>query len=154
MCDEFYVYVYLDPRKPGKYIFDDLIFDHEPFYVGKGKGDRFKVHLYESVIKKSKIRYYKIKKIRESGVEPIIIKLYENLKENISFNLEKLTIKKIGRKDLKLGSLINLSDGGEGESGVIFTDKHKKNISASLKISKKFQESKRSATKLKKIGDS
>lgn len=37
---DFYVYVYLDPRKSGEYIYDDLKFNYEPFYVGKGRGDR------------------------------------------------------------------------------------------------------------------
>ena len=31
------VYIYFDPRKPGNYIFDNLSFDFEPIYVGKGK---------------------------------------------------------------------------------------------------------------------
>jgi hypothetical protein len=35
----FYNYIYLDPRKPGRYTFKNLNFSllFEPFYVGKGK---------------------------------------------------------------------------------------------------------------------
>lgn len=48
----FYVYLYLDPRKPGNYSYqiDDKTyhFDYEPFYVGEGKGERMYDHLRES----------------------------------------------------------------------------------------------------------
>ena len=37
---EFYVYIWLDPRKLGKYVYGNYEFDHEPIYVGKGKGGR------------------------------------------------------------------------------------------------------------------
>lgn len=144
------MYIYLDPRKPGEYIYDDLTFDYEPFYVGKGKGNRCEIHLYECTSRKSSIRYNKIKKIRQSGLEPIIIKLYENLEEKISFNLECLTIKKIGRKDLNFGPLINLSNGGEGESGYIFTNEHKLKLSNSLKNSECFQKACKSEEKKEK----
>ena len=46
--EEFYVYIYLDPRKPGKYTYEDLCFLYEPFYIGKGKNNRIDGHLYES----------------------------------------------------------------------------------------------------------
>ncbi len=38
--NNFYVYIYLDPRKPGNFVYGDFLFKFEPFYDGKGKGDR------------------------------------------------------------------------------------------------------------------
>lgn len=35
--NNFCVYIYFDPRKPGYYGFGEISFDFEPIYVGKGK---------------------------------------------------------------------------------------------------------------------
>ena len=58
-----YIYAYLDPRKPGEFKFGNYIFEFEPFYVGKGKGDRCKRHLTEKRTNKCNIE--KILKIKE-----------------------------------------------------------------------------------------
>jgi len=154
MRKDFYVYVYLDPRKEGNFIYNKLKFNYEPFYIGKGCGKRIDFHLYESASTKSKIRFNKIKSIRKSNVEPIVYKLYENLTEEDSLRIEKETIQLIGRKDLNNGPLINLTDGGEGESGRKLTDKQKKKLSDSLKNSKVFQEASRSEENKRKTSES
>jgi len=65
-----YVYVYLDPRKSGNYVYDDLIFNAEPFYVGSGRGYRKRYHLYENDDNhKNKPKYFKIKKIKSLGTD-------------------------------------------------------------------------------------
>ena len=46
--NRFYVYAYLDPRKPGIYTYGEYTFDYEPFYIGKGTGSRLYRHLWES----------------------------------------------------------------------------------------------------------
>jgi len=122
----FYVYVYLDPRKNGEYKYKDHEFDYEPFYVGKGKNDQCLYHLTESTFNFNKGNQLKLNKIRkikkETGENPIIVKIKENLLESESFDLETELIKKIGRIDLGTGPLTNLTDGGEGLSGYIFTE--------------------------------
>lgn len=48
----FYIYIYTDPRKPGKFIYEgvDICFLFEPFYIGKGTKNRYKVHIQSSYI--------------------------------------------------------------------------------------------------------
>lgn len=123
---KFYVYIYLDPRKSGKYMYGDYCFLYEPFYVGKGKGKRIN-------ILRGRNQYFrnKINKIKDYGLEPFIIKLKENLDEHESFILESELIKLIGRRDLDKGPLINFTDGGEGVSGYKHTLITKKILSKS-----------------------
>ena len=110
----YYVYIYLNILSPGNYTYQNLHFDYEPFYVGKGKNKRYLYHL-EKV--KNKCKYKRsdkfeiIESIINSGSEPIIIK-YDNLSEDDALFLEKETIIKIGRFDLGKGPLSNRNDGG------------------------------------------
>lgn len=108
---KYYIYIFLDGNKPGKYIYDDICFDYEPFYVGKGTGDRSKLSLLD---RESPFKVNKINKIRKSGGEIITLKLYENLENIESLDIEKKLINKIGRRDLGLGTLVNQTDGGDG----------------------------------------
>jgi len=131
----YYVYVYLDPRLPGSYGYSGYEFEYEPFYVGKGRGWRFRNHLLK--VKRGKYpnlpKFHIIKQILDSGNEPIIIKYKENMSEEESFLLEEDLINKIGRNDLKTGPLRNLSNGGEGNGDRKFTEEHRKNLSISKK---------------------
>ena len=118
----FYVYVYLDPRKPGKYVYGDFQFDYEPFYVGLGHRKRYLAHAKEysehscklgNCLKKNKI----LKILKETSYEQLsklITKIKENLYLDDSKKLEIKLIKTIGRIDLKTGPLTNLTDGGDG----------------------------------------
>lgn len=103
---KFYVYIYLDPRKKGNYIYDDLDFEYEPFYVGKGCGYRYLHHLNDS---KNHYKINKIAKIIKEGYFPIILKIFENLEESESYIKESEVINKIGRYIDKSGPLTNMN---------------------------------------------
>lgn len=122
----YYVYAYLDPRKPGKFKYDNYKFDYEPFYIGKGKGNRYKIHL--GMYDNNNYKNNKIRKIINNKMIPIILKISENLSEEMSIILEKDLIKLLGRKDKDRGPLVNFTDGGEGISGYKFTNEYLRSV--------------------------
>jgi len=123
MEKRYYVYVYLDPRKIGKYVYGDYKFLHEPIYVGKGKRKRaYYVEKHNSFLKA---------KLAKIG-KPIILLLAEQLLETNAFSLEKELIALIGRHDLGKGSLCNFTNGGEGPSGASRSEETKRKISKSM----------------------
>jgi len=124
---KYYVYIYLNPLKRGEFSFGKHKFNYEPFYVGKGKDNRNLVHLY-IIDNKNKLKQRILNKIKNNNKKPIILKLYENISEYSAFRLEKYLINKIGRRDLKMGSLSNLTNGGDGVSGTIFTREKRNNM--------------------------
>lgn len=138
----YYVYVYLDPRKKGSFIYEDILFENEPFYVGKGYGLRINEHLYKSSLKRKNHKNSKIKKILEGGSNPIKIKIFEGLTEEQALKKEIEIIQKIGLKNLTNNTL-----GGEGTSGFI----HKK--STIKKIIKSHKGKKHSEETKKKISE-
>lgn len=139
----FYVYAYLDPRKKDNFVYEKYRFDYEPFYIGKGNGKRLNEHLRKSQLKENTLKNKKIKKILNEGLNPIIIKISSNLFEVDAFELEIKLIKTIGRLDLKTGPLANLTNGGDGISGLIKTKKHRSRLSSSLKGIKRSEETRK-----------
>lgn len=107
----YYVYVYLDPRKPGDYKYDEFEFNFEPFYVGKGTKSRLLRHLKET--NRNPIKIAKISKIRSEGALPIILKVIDKVSNEESLEIEKRLIKKIGRYCKGTGPLTNYTEGGE-----------------------------------------
>lgn len=124
---EFYVYVYLDTRKPGIYVYGDLVFDYEPIYVGKGKKRRYKNHMTLRNYIENHF-YHKLNKMIAEGFYPEIILVKDKLDEKQAFEIEIDMIKQIGR-NINNGTLLNLTDGGEGSSGRICSQETKIKIS-------------------------
>ncbi len=138
MIKEFFVYALLDPRKPGNYTYSfggvDVEFDHEPYYIGKGNGDRVTSHFSDCSLNKMSFKNNKINKIISEGYDKNTMKehtliVMKTLDEDECFIYEIGFISEIGRQDTKLGTLTNKTDGGDGSSGYRHTDDAKRRIS-------------------------
>ena len=92
--------------------------DRTPYYIGKGKGDRI---------------YSKQKYIKPPKDKSRIIYLKQNITEEEAFKHEIYMIDVFGRIDLGTGILHNRTDGGEGSSGCIPSEEHKRKISEANK---------------------
>jgi len=122
MLSNFYTYIYLDPRKADRFIYDSICFLYEPFYVGKGKDDRAYRHITWNAIDGNKHKKNKINKIVATGTDPYILILSNDISEADAFLFEKQYISEIGRNDLKQGPLVNMTNGGEGNSGKVVSE--------------------------------
>jgi hypothetical protein len=118
----FYVYVYKDPR-PTK--------NQQVVYVGKGMGDRMFYH-WRKAVHHNKGFGALLALLRRNSLEPIIEQVAEFADEAEAFVEEMRLIALYGRRDLKSGTLFNLTDGGEGFSGAIRTEDWCQNISTAL----------------------
>ena len=80
--EDYYVYVYIDPR------------NFEEFYFGKGRGNRKYAHLSDSSDSKKTRR---ISEIKKEGLKPIIRVIAANLTEYDALLIEKTLLWKLGR---------------------------------------------------------
>lgn len=115
---QYYVYILLDPRKPGKYKYAlpgglTIVFDYEPFYIGKGKGNRANSYLRFPKSKRSTHTLNVRRKIFTDGKIPIVIQ-GNNCIEAQAFAKEILLIQSIGKQLDRTGPLTNRTNGGSG----------------------------------------
>lgn len=158
--DSCYVYIYLDPRKFGKYYYSGLnmCFLYEPIYIGKGSSNRLKIHLKESYINKDKnlLKGRKLKKILNKFKSPYILKITEKLSDKEAYLYEKYVIELIGKIIDNRGPLTNIADGGVGfncnstpwNKNKKMSKEYKKSLSIKLSSQKN-----RKVNSLSKMGD-
>ncbi len=128
--NSFYVYVYRDSAG-------------NPFYVGKGKGKRYKDHVRECRRLKNRryhiFFYNKLRKMIRLG-EKFTIEIFKgDLLESEAFEWEKFLIAFWGRRDIGTGCLCNHSEGGEGVSGRVCSEETRQKMSE-IRLGMKFSE--------------
>lgn len=114
----YYVYVYKHPESL------------QPFYVGKGHGNRAFVHLKcKPYSTKNKFLLNTIKKIKRKYGEPIVEILCDDLTEVEAYKIERELVAKYGRKLFDTdGILCNISEGGHGNLGHRHSEKAKEKM--------------------------
>jgi len=130
----FYVY-YL--RRPDK---EDPLWPGagQPFYVGKGSNGRMGDHRYEALFLKSKpgpksLKTNIIHKLWRQGLDFTEEIMFESLTEQEAHEIEIEAISVYGRKNNGTGCLANLTNGGDGVSGLIHSDETRKELSRKSK---------------------
>lgn len=96
--EDYYIYMYFRPN-------------NTPCYVGKGRGNRWLVHLKRST------NPHLAAIIKKAGSFIPHVKLIERLTSREAYILERAFILVIGR-EVHGGPLVNLTDGGDGSRGV------------------------------------
>ena len=95
------------------YVYQYLRSDGTPYYIGKGHGNRARSKAHNVHLPKDQTR---------------IVMIKENMLETDALAMEIELIAKYGRKDIGTGILRNLTNGGEGVSGYIFTEAQRNKI--------------------------
>lgn len=126
---------------------------NEVFYVGIGSDENYDSKKCHLIFKRA---YYKCARnkhwtsiIRKTPYEVEII--MEGLTWDEACDKEKEFIKFYGRRDLKEGTLCNLTDGGEGQFGYIHTEETKRKISLDNKRPEKLAVCLRNLEKAKSL---
>lgn len=98
------------------------------YYIGKGKGRRPMAHFWEDSLRKRSYKNNIIAKAFHEGRKIFVEILYKGLSDELACALEMYLIAHFGRKNTRTGVLTNLTDGGDGTSGAILSEEHKRQI--------------------------
>lgn len=115
----YYVYLYLNPLKKGKFKTSNGVFEYEPIYVGKGRNNRIYHHVSKKSLAINNHRYNLLAKIIKTiGIDEYksnyILKIKDNLTEDDSLLLEYNIMYELGtyydiHPLIKRGPLLNFT---------------------------------------------
>lgn len=109
------------------YVYRHIRLDkNEPFYIGIGGDDDFK----RAYVTRNRNRYWKYIVAKTDYEVDILV---NDLDYNIALEKEKEFINIYGRKDLGNGTLCNLTDGGQGQKGIIRGEDYKEKLKQNAK---------------------
>lgn len=142
MKNKFYVYAYFEPGQ------------EQPFYIGKGFGQRAFQHTCKCRLRKYKTYFYnKLRNLISRNISPQIIILQENMIESEAFELEKRLIA-FFKRVCDGGTLCNHTSGGEGSTGyrrqTPVTEKERENRSKAQRGKKRSIETRQKLSKVHK----
>lgn len=100
----YYVYILLDPTKPGEFKYKSRNFPFKPFYVGKGKNDRAYSHGFAGLKRMlsgtqgTSRKELTVDRALRNGLEPPVVLYKKNLTEAAAVELELLLITDLKEK--------------------------------------------------------
>ena len=114
---------------------------NEVFYVGIGKTSS------RAFSKNNRTKYWKniVNKVSYS-----VNIIHKDIDWENACKIEKLLIEKYGRKDLGLGNLVNMTDGGNGTFGLIMSEETRQKMSEAKKGKTRSEETRQKISEAKK----
>ena len=97
------------------YVYAHCKQDGSPYYIGKGRRDRY-------LETRGRSNFWR-KCADKHGINPIFIA--KNLTEQEAYSFEKILVEKLGKRTDATGILVNIVDGGRGVIGLKHSDESK-----------------------------